>query len=529
MTAMSFLARKLVGGSAATTRTASAGVAVGVASGVGVLESKAGARRATSAAAGTGADDMDFLENTVKNFDRAGKHSGLSDDVLSIIKSCSDTLKFQFPVQLDNGKKRIIEAYRAHHSNHRRPTKGGIRIAPDVHAGETEALAMLMTLKCALVDVPFGGAKGGINIDPSEFSEAELERIVRRYAFELYQKNFIGTSTDVPAPDMGTGPQHMAWIKDTVMQLSNDFNQLGCVTGKPVEEGGIRGRVQATGMGVFFCLETFMGSEDVVSKAGLTLGMAGKSVTIQGFGNVGKYSALFMHQTGAKVTRIIERDHGIHDPTGIDVERLMAYHEEHRSFVGYKGGGEIVEDTHSMLMEDVDILVLAAMENQVHGGNAGSIRAKIVAEAANGPVTPSAEVILEEKGTLVLPDILLNAGGVTVSYFEWLKNLSHVRFGRMSKALDNARMMGIHSLVSNGAPKTAESEEERNRRKVFEAIYGATDEETVVKHALKDTMSNACNEVMKVASSKNVNYRVAAYTNALAKVGTAYNYCGIWP
>lgn len=257
-------------------------------------------------------------------------------------------------------------------------------------------------------------------------------------------------------------------------------------------------------MGVSFCLQRFLDSANVAARAGLEPGIAGKTITLQGFGNVGKWSARFLSAADAKITSIIERDCGIHNADGIDIEEASAYYDAHGSFRGFPKA-RTIDDTASMLTAETDILLLAALENQVHGSNAPAIRAKIVAEAANGPTTPSAERILEAKGCIILPDVLMNAGGVTVSYFEWLKNLSHVRFGRMSRALDKSRM------------------------KKLSASFEETDEETVVRYALKDTMCEACDEVMSLAESNNVNFRSAAYINAIQKIGRAYEHTGFWP
>eukprot|EP00243_Klebsormidium_subtile_P008114 TRINITY_DN3753_c0_g1_i2.p1 TRINITY_DN3753_c0_g1~~TRINITY_DN3753_c0_g1_i2.p1 ORF type:complete len:405 (-),score=143.36 TRINITY_DN3753_c0_g1_i2:820-1983(-) len=386
------------------------------------------------------------------------------------------------------------------------------------------ALAALMTFKCALVDVPFGGAKGGIKIDPKKYTIYEKEAIIRRYTAELVKKNFIGPALDVPAPDYGTGPQEMAWIKDTYQGLRpNDINGHACVTGKPLEEGGIRGRPQATGLGVFYALREFLNYKELTDRLGLTTGMKDKTMIIQGFGNVGRHTAEFVHKAGAKVIALAEHDGGIIDENGLDIDALKAYHQKHGTITGFPGA-KTVKDPYSILELPCDVLIPAALESQIHSGNAARIQAKLVAEAANGPVTPPAEDILEAKGTVILPDLLMNAGGVTVSYFEWLKNLNHVRFGRMSRRMEEhskqVLVTAIESEFGNGKKLS-----DMTRKLITK---GGTEEDFVFS-GLEETMVIAVEDVIKMAKAKNCSFRTAAYLISIEKISTSYRISGIFP
>ena len=329
-----------------------------------------------------------------------------------------------------------MHAWRAEHSHHKLPCKGGIRYADTVDADEVQALAALMTYKCALVDVPFGGAKGGIKLDPRNYSSGELERITRRYVFELVRKNFIGPGLDVPAPDVGTGPREMAWIADTYSQLRpGEVDALGCVTAKPVSAGGIRGRIEATGRGVFYGVREVCGIAEDMKTLGLSTGIEGKRVVIQGLGNVGYFAAQFFQEAGAVLVGFAEAEGAIANPKGLDLEAVMAHRRERKSLLDFPGATNLARREDALEL-DCDILIPAALERQVTADNAARVKAKIVVEAANGPTTPEADEILARRGVMVIPDAYINAGGVTVSYFEWVKNLGHVRFGRMQKRFE---------------------------------------------------------------------------------------------
>eukprot|EP00270_Netrium_digitus_P012616 TRINITY_DN4119_c0_g1_i1.p1 TRINITY_DN4119_c0_g1~~TRINITY_DN4119_c0_g1_i1.p1 ORF type:complete len:506 (+),score=121.87 TRINITY_DN4119_c0_g1_i1:43-1560(+) len=470
--------------------------------------------------------DPGFLESVDIYFDRAAALSSVSSDILAQIKACNNIIKVQFPLKMANGTVELIEAYRAQHSHHRTPVKGGVRMAHTVDADETMALAALMTFKCAAVDVPFGGAKGGIRIDPKKYSSYEKEAIIRRYTTELVKRNFIGPAIDVPAPDYGTGPQEMAWIQDTYSTLCpSDLNALACVTGKPLEQGGIRGRTQATGMGVFFVLREFLNDEGLTGRLNMRPGVKGKSFIVQGFGNVGRHTIDFIRGAGGKIVGLAEYDGGLVDESGagLDIDGIRLHHARTGSITGFPGA-KTVKDSLTVLELPCDVLIPAALESQIHSGNAERIKAKVVAEAANGPVTPPGESILERNGAVVLPDLLLNAGGVTVSFFEWLKNLNHIRFGRMSRRMEQRRMEALLDTLEieiNGGTSISEGQ----RRLILQGHL----EEDFVSSGLEETMLEGWRNIKEKALSKSCNFRTAAFLIAIEKIATAYRISGIFP
>jgi glutamate dehydrogenase (NAD(P)+) len=375
-----------------------------------------------------------FFQSVEKSFDKAAKFTKFDPGILEQIKACNSVYQMRFPVKRDDGSIEVIEAYRVQHSQHKSPCKGGIRFSDEVNQDEVMALASLMTYKCAIVNVPFGGGKGGIKINPRKYSVYELEKITRRYTSELVKKNFIGPGIDVPAPDYGTGEREMAWIVDTYASLKpGDIDAAGCVTGKPITQGGVRGRKEATGLGVFYGIREVCNMPDVMKKIGLEQGIVNKKVVVQGLGNVGYHSAKFFREAGAVVIALAEYEGAIMNPAGLNEEEVFQHRKNTGSILNFPGATNLAKNTDALELE-CDILIPAALENVINGDNAPRVKAKIIGEAANGPCTPEAdEIFAFKKEFLCVPDMYLNAGGVTVSYFEWLKNLSHVRYGRMEK------------------------------------------------------------------------------------------------
>ncbi|CAO3684658.1 unnamed protein product [Rhizopus stolonifer] len=466
-------------------------------------------------------DEPTFLQSVENYYDHAASLSDVQTHTLAHLRAVDSVLRVTFPIEVENGKYEVIEGYRAQHSRHRLPVKGGIRFSEEVDLQEVEALASLMTYKCAVVDVPFGGAKGGIKIDPTKYTVEQLERITRRYTMELCQKKFIGPGLDVPAPDVGTGPREMAWIMDTYAQFNvGDVNAAGCVTGKPLSMGGVRGRNEATGLGVFYGIREFIGYPEVQKKTGISGKLEDTTVVIQGFGNVGYHAAKFFEENGAKIVGIGERDCAIYDRKGLNVENLFQYHRANKSFRGFSESAQIMEQPSKILETECDILIPAALERQIGLRNVADIKAKIIGEAANGPVTPDAHEALENSGKVVVPDLLLNAGGVTVSYFEWLKNLSHVRFGRMNKKWDERARTKVLNIVEENAGRPL-TEAERK------AIVHGAEEADLVYSGLEDTMIQACQETRQTAELKKVDYRTAAYINAIQKIAAVYEGSGM--
>src|SRR5579872_2455232 len=431
-----------------------------------------------------------FFEAVEKSFDKAAAFTTWDPGILEQIKQCNAVYRMFFPVKIGD-KIEVIKAYRVQHSHHKTPCKGGIRFALSVNLDEVMALAALMTFKCAIVNVPFGGAKGGITIDPKKYTPYELEKITRRYTSELIKKNFIGPGTDVPAPDYGTGEREMAWILDTYMSMRpGEIDALGCVTGKPVSQGGVRGRREATGLGVFFGIREVCNMEEIMKKQGLSLGVAGKTVVVQGLGNVGYHAAKFFREGKARVIALAEFEGAIMNPAGLNEEEVFQHRKKTGSILNFPGATNLPNSGDALELE-CDILIPAALENVINGQNAPNVKARIIGEAANGPLTPEADEIFIKKGTLVVPDMYLNAGGVTVSYFEWLKNLSHVRLGRMDKRFEERSNISLLQAVEKATGAKFSDEERRM------ATHGA-DEIDLVNSGLEETMISSYNQVRDI-------------------------------
>ncbi|QMU28868.1 Glu/Leu/Phe/Val family dehydrogenase [Adhaeribacter radiodurans] len=464
-----------------------------------------------------------FLNSVHHYFDEAAKHSTLPPGILEQIKICNSVYKVNFPVEV-NGKVEVIEGIRAQHSHHKLPTKGGIRYSIHVDEDEVIALATLMTFKCALVDVPFGGAKGGVKINPRTTPVEVLEKVTRRYASELIKKNLIGPGMDVPAPDYGTSSREMAWIADTYHTFKyGETSALGCVTGKPVGQGGIRGRTEATGLGIYFGLREALQDVEILNQLKITPGLAGKRLILQGLGNVGYHAAHFCQQDGVIITGIAEREGGIYNPDGLDIEAVFKHRKESGSILNYPGATN-VENSIDLLEYECEILLPAALENQIDESNAARIKTKIIAEGANGPVTQPAEQILLSRNIFILPDLYLNAGGVTVSYFEWLKNLSNVRFGRMGKRAEEASLRRIIDTIETTTGKSISAKERQ-------LIIRGADEITLVHSGLEDTMIHAYHEMRDVMREHPTisDLRTAAFYSATEKIAVSYLSLGIFP
>lgn len=464
-----------------------------------------------------------FFQGVERNFDKAAKYTRFEQGILEQIKACNSVYRMKFPVRIGDSIE-VIEAYRVQHSHHKLPCKGGIRYSMDVNQDEVMALAALMTYKCAIVNVPFGGAKGGIKINPKKYTTFELEKITRRYASELVKKNFIGPGIDVPAPDYGTGGREMSWIVDTYASLKpGEVDAMACITGKPVSQGGVRGRTEATGLGIYYGIREAVSIAEDMSKLGLTTGIEGKKVIVQGLGNVGFHAAKFFYDNGAILVGLSEYEGGIYSEKGLNIYDVMEHRKTTGSILGFPGAMDVKNSLETMEM-DCDILIPAALENVINSSNASRIKAKIIGEGANGPLTPEADEILNAKGCMIVPDMYLNAGGVTVSYFEWLKNLSHVRFGRMDKRFSENQNHLILSTVEGLTGKRA-TDIERTQ------LLHGPDEVDLVYSGLEDTMIGSYHEIREawVALKGQTDMRTAAFTVAINKVGVSYEELGIFP
>ena len=471
----------------------------------------------------TTAGTLSFTQSVNHMADRAFGVLSIDPGIAAAIKACSATLEVNFPVEI-NGKIEVFTGWRSVHSNHRLPSKGGIRYATIVDKDEVEALAALMTYKCAIVDVPFGGSKGGLLIDPAKYSREDMQKITRRFARELIRKGFLSPATNVPAPDMGTGEREMAWIADTYKHLHpEDVNYTGCVTGKPVAHGGIRGRAEATGRGVVYVMREFFRHLDCVVKAGFTGALSGKRVVVQGLGNVGFHAAkLLQEEDGCLITGVIEKDGALFKDGGLDIQAVSDYIIEHKTIIGYPDAN-FVADGKNLLEMDCDILIPAAMEGQITPDNADRIKARLIVEAANGPITFEADEILRKRGITILPDAYVNAGGVTVSYFEWVRNLAHIRFGRMERRYDEMRgghmLSAIQSMTEQPIPEWIQKE----------LVQGA-DELDLVRSGLDDTMRLSFQQIKAVFDSndKVSDYRTASYVVAIDKISRSYLDIGVY-
>jgi glutamate dehydrogenase (NAD(P)+) len=470
------------------------------------------------------AEDLNLHHIVDAQFDKAAECVKLPKTLLQQIKACNNVYFMQFPVKFGS-RYEMVKAWRAEHSHHRKPLKGGIRYSQMVDQDEVMALAALMTYKCAIVDVPFGGSKGGVQVRTRNYSQEQLEKITRRLTAELIRKNFIGPGINVPAPDYGTGEREMAWISDTYDAFHpGDLDNMACTTGKPVTQGGIRGRTEATGRGVVYALRELFRHPKELARYKLAGGLEGKTVSVQGLGNVGYHASRILHEEdGSRIIAVGEWDGTVFNPKGLDVVALQRHRKKTGSIRGFRGA-KTLPNSGDCLEIECDILIPAALENQITQDNAKKLRCRVVAEAANGPTTPRAEQLLSEREVLVLPDIFMNAGGVTVSYFEWTKNLSHMRYGRLEKRVDQAKrenLVGaLEQLVSGKFP--------RGKR---ETLIAGTDERDLVNSGLEETMVIAFREILGIRNRfrRVRDMRTAAYICAIQKVARGYLELGIFP
>ena len=461
-----------------------------------------------------------FLESVEHTFDEAADLVGIEPGLRHKIKVCNSTYTVRFGVRLRD-KLHTFTGYRSVHSEHMEPVKGGIRYSPHADQDEVEALASLMTFKCALVEAPFGGSKGALVIDPNQWDIDELERITRRFTQELSKRSLISQAQNVPAPDMGTGEREMAWMADEYKRLNpTDLNPWACVTGKPINKGGIRGRIEATGRGVQYALqESFRHPEDI-KLAGMSGALEGKKIIVQGLGNVGYHAAKFLsEEDGALVIAVLERDGAVVDEKGIDIEKLHGHIKENSGVTGYPG---YTGDSASCLEMDCDIMIPAAMEGVITEENAPRVKAKMIIEAANGPVTYDADKILRDRGCIIIPDLYANAGGVTVSYFEWVKNIGKIRFGRLQRRQEEYRTKKMVSAIEDmvGKPFPAD---------VLEQIVAGTTEIDLVRSGLDDTMREGYRVISeKFHSDERIpDLRTAAMMISLERIAESYHSLGI--
>jgi len=468
-----------------------------------------------------------FRESVDIMYSRAVALMDLPPGLAEKIRVCNATYTVRFGVRLRGGIQ-TFTGYRSVHSEHMEPVKGGIRFATSVNQDEVEALAALMTYKCALVEAPYGGSKGGLCIDPRDWDEGELEQITRRFAYELIKRDLIHPSQNVPAPDMGTGEREMAWMADQYQRMNTtDINARACVTGKPVNAGGIAGRTEATGRGVQYALREFFRNPSDVKRAGMSGSLDGKRVVVQGLGNVGFHAAKFLsEEDGSKIVAVIERDGAVYQESGLDIENLRNHITKTGGVKGFPSA-TYEEDGAKMLELECDILIPAALEGVINLTNAKRIKAPLIIEAANGPITAGADDILRDKGTVIIPDMYANAGGVTVSYFEWVKNLSHIRLGRMQRRAEEAR----HQLIVDELERlSADTGIGWQLSPGFKQQYlkGAGELE-LVRSGLDDTMRQAYNDMADVWRERGdvADLRTAAFLVAIGKVADSYRAKGL--
>jgi len=461
-----------------------------------------------------------FLENVDMMVNDTITKINIDSNIAKILKTCRSVLQVKFPVKIKN-QIEIFHGWRAVHSTHRLPVKGGLRFSTNVNQEEVEALASLMTFKCAVVDVPFGGAKGGLLIDPKKYDEESLEKITKKFARELIRKGYLSPARDVPAPDMGTSQREMGWILDAYKSLRpDDINHAACVTGKSTDHGGIKGRLEATGRGVCEALKEFFRHSNELTKHSIDGTLSDQTIIIQGFGNVGINSAKALYDNGARIIGVAEREGGIFSEDGIDIYQLEKYQSEKQTILNFPNT-QNVKKSIDLLSYKCDILIPAALEGVITLNNADTIQAKIICEGANGPITYRANKKLLEKKKVIIPDIYANAGGVTVSYFEWIRNTSHIRMGRLNKRYEEDRGEAIIKAIQSISDKTIP------KNLIKQLVHGAN-EEDIIASGLEDTMRTSFQDMLENKEKYDLDsYRMSAYAVALKKIEKSYLELGI--
>jgi len=462
-----------------------------------------------------------FLNSTNKLFDQALSYTEISPDLATRIRVSNSTYTINFGVKL-RSEIHTFTGWRSVHSEHFEPAKGGIRYDINASQEEVEALAALMTYKCAIIEVPYGGSKGALKINPKEWTKSEIEKITRRFAQELIKRDLIHPAQNVPAPDVGTGAEEMAWIADEYRRIHpTDINALACVTGKPTQKGGLVGRSEATGRGVQYIIREFFRHEEDYLKAGFKGGLKDKKVVLQGLGNVGYHAAKFLQEEdGCRIVCVMEHNGAILNPDGLNIEKIKSHQSEHGSFEGCSEG-KFEANTSEFLTMECDILIPAAKENVIDKTIAQDIKAKLIVEAANGPITFEADGLLNERNVTIIPDIMANAGGVAVSYFEWIRNLRHIRFGRLEK---RRNAFQFDTLIS--AIETMTGKEMPDKFK--EQFIEGANEIDLVRSGLDDMMREAYQKVRQSMIENDIpNLRTAAYKVALDRIATSYDSIGL--
>ena len=465
--------------------------------------------------------NQNFLNSTNKLFDKALSFTEISPDLALRIRVSNSTYTINFGVKLRN-KIHTFTGWRSVHSEHFEPAKGGIRYDINASQEEVEALAALMTYKCAIIEVPYGGSKGALKINPKDWTKAEIEKITRRFAQELIKRDLIHPAQNVPAPDVGTSANEMAWIADEYRRIHpTDINALACVTGKPTQKGGLVGRAEATGRGVQYIIREFFRHEDDYVKAGFKEGLKNKKVSIQGLGNVGYHAAKFLQQEDeCSIVCVMEYNGAILNSDGLDIEKIKQYFLDHGSFEGCPEG-RFEPTTSELLCMECDILIPAARENVIDESNAQEIKAKLIVEAANGPITFEADEMLNKRDVTIIPDIMANAGGVAVSYFEWIRNIRHIRFGRLEK---RRNAFQFETLISAIETMTGKEMPEKFKEQFIEGA----NEIDLVRSGLDDMMREAYQKVRQgMIENKIPNLRTAAYKVALDRIAISYDTIGL--